>query len=121
LFTVCVLQYDELEGVLRDSGVLAQTEKAEHLEVSLIQSMCGNWIVSQNSQANKHGRLAWQTFDNTLSNLFIAQMVFFFFMASASKNVHIRAVKQFKEIKLINTFTAITKIGLQSTAIHSTS
>ena len=35
LLCLCALQYDELEGVLRDSGVLAQTEKAEQLEVSL--------------------------------------------------------------------------------------
>lgn len=28
------MQYDELEDSLRDSGVLAQTEKTEHLEVN---------------------------------------------------------------------------------------
>ena len=39
-YCVCVLQYDELEGVLRDSGVLAQTEKAEQLEVSLNWTEC---------------------------------------------------------------------------------
>lgn len=27
------MQYDELESSLRDSGVLAQTQKTEHLEV----------------------------------------------------------------------------------------
>lgn len=27
------LQYDDLESSLRDSGVLAQTQKTEHLEV----------------------------------------------------------------------------------------
>ncbi|KAG7280972.1 hypothetical protein CRUP_022983 [Coryphaenoides rupestris] len=31
---------DELEGVLRDSGVLAQTEKAEHLELKFSQLEC---------------------------------------------------------------------------------
>lgn len=31
---MCHLQYDDLENSLRDSGVLAQTQKTEHLEVT---------------------------------------------------------------------------------------
>lgn len=30
---MCRLQYDDLESSLRDSGVLVQTQKTEHLEV----------------------------------------------------------------------------------------
>ncbi|CAL8284834.1 unnamed protein product [Lota lota] len=35
-------EYDELESVLRDSGVLAQTEKAEQLELQFSQLECSN-------------------------------------------------------------------------------
>ncbi|KAK0151907.1 cTAGE family member 6 [Merluccius polli] len=35
-------EYDELESVLRDSGVLAQTEKAEKLELKFGQLECSN-------------------------------------------------------------------------------
>lgn len=35
---MCHLQYDDLENSLRDSGVLAQTQKTEHLEVTQRQT-----------------------------------------------------------------------------------
>lgn len=38
-FVMCHLQYDELETSLRDSGVLAQTQKTEHLEVGQRESI----------------------------------------------------------------------------------
>lgn len=35
-FVLCCVQHDELENSLRDSGLLVQTQKTDHLEVHSI-------------------------------------------------------------------------------------